>query len=191
MKWLKAIVVIAVLAAGGLYVVEWWMGRLPDRPYDLVDACAGKTYEDAKPYAGSGPHPIAIFKDDEDAVLQHETVFLDGNTTWKPSDPEKASEVQLVACLKLISANERTGATDCAYGPGGIAATETLPMLRATYQVRVYELRTHREIRSTRIEGLDTECRSMIIAGRKTRLLSEPTPDQWQNLLADLVYGNR
>jgi hypothetical protein len=191
MKWLRAIVVIVVLAAGGLFAVDWWTERLPDKPYDLEDACSGKAYEGAKPYAGSGPHPIAIFIDDEHGKLQHESVYLDGNTVWEPTDPDKASEVQLVACLKLVAANQIGDGKDCAYGPGGLAPTETVPMLRATYQVHVYELRTHHELHSTRIEGLDTECRTVIVANRTPRLLSEPTPDQWRKLLGDLVDSNR
>ncbi|GAA1566311.1 hypothetical protein GCM10009789_19740 [Kribbella sancticallisti] len=178
-----------ILVAGGITIVDWWQGRMPGKPYELDKACSGTAYDGAKPFAGGGPHPIAVFMESDAGHLEHNSLYQSDGSSWPPSDPRDSDEVQLVACATVTN-EEPTSGSMCAYGIG--SPSVPIAMVRATYQVRVYELRTHREVLSTLVEGLDTEC-PPAISGSFTpdRLLSEPTSDQWRKVLGDLVDKDR
>ena len=183
-------VVLIALAAGGIVAVDWFRNRLPGDPWELDKACSGKTYAKGAAYQGTAPHPVAIFMTSPAGFLEHTTLYPPKGAAWRPSDPDETSDVQLVVCATL-AAEVPTGET-CGYGPGGIVASTAVPMSQATYQVRVLEVRTGRELRSVSVQGEDAECPSAIATNPSPeRLLSEPTFAQWQQVLGDLVSRNR
>lgn len=130
-----------------------------------------------------------MFLESDFGFLEHEPLYPLDEAAWPPSDSEDAADVQLVACATLAGEQPLSPEQSCAFGLG---RPTTLPMVSATYQVRVYELRTHREVRSITVQGLDTECPPAISASpTPERLLSRPTFAQWQETLGDLVDQNR
>lgn len=186
---------VAVTLLVGLVIVgvrtipDWWRSLPPDMVSDLDTVCSGRSYGRATPYAGPGPHPIAIFQEGSDGQLLPrylEHLRADG-ASWLPADA-RPDDVQLVACLTLADDRE---IAECSYG--GLAVAKALPMNSATYEVRVYELRTHREVLKSRVVGQDVECPPVLGSNdlSKSRLLSDLTPAQWKPLLGDLVTKSR
>lgn len=179
-------VVVVLVAAGVVFTIKTLSGGLPDRVYKLETACGGTTYEDAAPYTGPGPHPVAIFMPTEFGELFVVRPDMPDRSDWAAANPEDPAAVQLVACGTVDS--ERRSADLVCGGYGAMVGRSTaVPMARATYRIRVYELRTHRELRSVLVEGEDTHCPLSISAPPPERLLSELTAAQWQPVLADLV----
>ncbi|WP_157360557.1 hypothetical protein [Amycolatopsis thermoflava] len=179
-------VVVVLVAAGVVVTIKTLSGGLPDRVYKLETACGGTTYEDAAPYTGPGPHPVAIFMPTEFGELFVVGPDMPDRSDWAAANPEDLAAVQLVACGTVES--ERRSADLVCGGYGAMVGRSTaVPMARATYRIRVYELRTHRELRSVLVEGEDTHCPLSISDPPAERLLSELTAAQWQPVLADLV----
>lgn len=180
-------VVLAALAVGAVVAVDWWRSRLPEDPWDLDKACGGKVYAKGTAYQGKGPHPVAIFMTSSHGFLEQTTVYPPKGAAWAPSEPEETADVQLVACATL--AGEAPTSEKCGYGV--VVTSRVVPMSQATYQVRVLEVRTGRELRSVTVPAEDFECPSAISGNRPPeRLLSEPTFAQWQQVLGDLVNRN-
>ncbi|NIK58224.1 hypothetical protein [Kribbella shirazensis] len=166
------------LVVGVVWLVDWFRGRLPGESYDLDPACAGKVYDDAAPYTGAAPHPVVAFSENEAGVLDFEWPLI----TERPV----TDDVQLVACARLAS-EEPSGPT-CGYH----APAMQVPIVVATYQVTVYELRTGRAMRTFTLQGKDTECPSFLYEGfDEGRLVSRLTDEQWRKALAPLVDENR
>jgi hypothetical protein len=181
-----AAVVVIALAVGGIFGVQWWRERLP-KVYDLDPACAGKAYQRAAPFAGKGPHPVAIFQESEYGHLEKEEVYEKNGPAWPPSDPEHSGEVQLVACATVV--RETPSEAHCSFGLGG---SVTLAMYDAAYEIRVSELRTHHEVGRTTVEATDDECPPSVTADSPPdRLLTDLTFDEWQKALGALVTKDR
>lgn len=176
--------VAAVLVTTGVVVaVLTVVGGLPDRVHELDKACGGTTYDDAAPYAGPAPHPVAVFMPSEVGQLLKVTPYLPDDSVWEPGHPEDTAVVQLVACGTL-EGEQRSGKPVCGYHGRSVE----VPMSLATYRITVYELRTHREVRSAVVEGAGTGCPPAISAhSTPDRFLSELTGSQWQSVLADLT----
>lgn len=179
--------VVALLVAG-LVTFFWMRGRLPGKTSGLSDACTGKVYKDAAAYEGAAPHPIAVFIESETGQLEHTSPYF-YQEGWELVDPDEPKDVQLVACATLEGEQSLGSEHDCAYGGTG---STTIPMATATYQLRVYELRTHREVRAITIEGQEELCpHSIPMDDLPRRMLTRPTADQWRKALADLAGQDR
>ncbi|WP_152365231.1 hypothetical protein [Microlunatus speluncae] len=188
-----AVTVIALVAAFGIgtaFIVVNFPGGLPDDVYELDRACDGTTYDDATPYAGPAPHPVTVQMPSETGQLLIETPGLPNGSVWPVADPDEPEAVQLIACGSLEGEQRSDELTCGPYSPTGLGSGISVPMVRATYRVRVYELRTHRQIRSVVVEGEDTECPKTTSEPPPDRMLSELTDDQWQTVLADLVNAD-
>jgi hypothetical protein len=182
---------VVALTAGAVIGVDWYRGRVPGHPWDLEKACSGTAYERAAPYEGAGPHPIAVFMPNDAGTLEFERLSPPKGPEWAPGAPQDGAEVQLVACGTVTNAQQSEG-QDCSYSQRMTPGRTTLPMARATYQLRIYELRTHREVDSVLLEGLDAACPSYINANiTRDRLLSDLTFAQWQQAIGPLVDENR
>jgi hypothetical protein len=185
-----ALGVIALVAAFGIgtgFIVVTFPGGLPDHVYELDQACDGTQYDDAAPYAGPAPHPVTVQMPTETGQLLNVTPDTPDGSAWAAAAPAEPEAVQLLACGSLES-ERRSAELACGpYSPSGYGSGFSVPMARATYRIRVYELRTHRELRSVDVEGEDTGCPEMISEDPPDRLLSELTDAQWQTVLADLI----
>ncbi len=185
-----AVGVIALVAACGIgagFVVITFPGSLPDHVYELDRACDGTRYDDAAPYAGPPPHPVTVQMPTETGQLLNVTPELPDGSVWAAAAPTEPEAVQLVAC-GILEDEQRSAELVCGpYSPSGYGSGVSVPMARATYRIRVYELRTHRELRSVEVEGEDTGCPEVISEDPPDRLLSELTDAQWQTVLADLT----
>lgn len=156
-------------------------GGLPDSVSHLDKACGGATYDAATPYAGPPPHHVAVFMPTEVGQLDSETPELSDRSAVVESY-EEPTAVQLVAC-GTVEGEQRS--SDCG---GYIGLARSIPMVRATYRIRVYELRTHRGVRSVVVKGADTACPQYVSANyTPKRFLSGLTDAQWQSVLDDLV----
>ncbi len=188
-----AVVVVALVAAFGIgagFIVVTFPGGLPDDVYKLDKACDGTTYDDAAPYAGPAPHPVTVNMPSETGQLLNVTPELPDGSAWEAADPDDPAAVQLVACGSLQS-EQPPVELDCGpYSPSGYGSGTSVPMVRATYRIRVFELRTHREVHSVVVEGEDTGCPEVISADPPDRLLTDLSDAQWQTVLADLINAD-
>ncbi|WP_433160375.1 hypothetical protein [Kribbella sp. CA-247076] len=181
------VVGVVTLLVAGLLAFGWLRGRLPGETSGLDDACTGKVYDNAAAYEGAAPHPIAVFIESETGELEHTSPYF-SEEGWELVDPDEPEDVQLVACATVDGEQSLGAEHNCEYGATG---STTIPMVTATYQLRVYELRTHREVRSITLEGQEKFCpHSIPMDDPPPRMLTRPTPDQWRKALADLTTQN-
>lgn len=151
-------------------------GRLPSLPPPSgpqsvtvdVDACRSpkiNIYDDeARPFAGRGPHPMALvdYSDEED--VEYDTFFLpDG---WEPDDILHSGnpgrkKVQLLVCVRMEAGAGATGRTGgkvtCSYtttlwGTGG-GVPHTFDLLESVYHVEVREALTGKKVAEFDIPG--------------------------------------
>jgi hypothetical protein len=168
----------AAVAALGLLAVFVVLPRvgarherhLPDGVAGLARVCddPGVAFTTAAPYTGSGPHPIAVF----DAPLGSRSRYL---LATLPGRQTGVGSVQLVAC-----ARRHTLDTSAVCQDGSAAGVPT-----ARYTVRVYEVRTHREVATRELTG---DCDGDPRAGVGV-FLAGITPDQYERDLGDLISG--
>jgi hypothetical protein len=162
---------------------------LPNKVYKLDAACGGKTYDNAARYEGAGPHPVAVFMPTELGQLLPTTPGPPKGAFWPPANPSDPAAVQLVACGRLVAQERLTGQVCGPYVIPGPPVT--VPMAAATYEIRIYELRTHRLIQTATVKGEDTDCSPVISANYTPEtFLSDLTFPQWQTVLHDPVTKN-
>lgn len=94
--------VAVLVAAGVVFAVMTLSGGLPDRVYELASACGGTTYDDAAPYTGPGPHPVAIFMPSEFGELLLVRPDMPDRSDWPAANPEDPAAVHLVAWLRSV-----------------------------------------------------------------------------------------
>ncbi|WP_435121494.1 hypothetical protein [Amycolatopsis thermoflava] len=119
-------VVVVLVAAGVVFTIKTLSGGLPDRVYKLETACGGTTYEDAAPYTGPGPHPVAIFMPTEFGELFVVGPDRPDRSDWAAANPEDPAAVQLVACGTVES--ERRSADLVCGGYGAPQRTHGCPV---------------------------------------------------------------
>lgn len=185
----SVVALVAAAGVGAVFVVITYPGGLPDAVHRLGHACTGATYGNAAPYAGPAPHPVTVQMPSEVGQLLPVTPDRPDGSRWEAADPDDPKAVQLVACGEVES--ERSPALSCGpYSPTGLGSGVSVPLVRTTYRIRVYELRTHRELRSVVVEGEDTECPEWTSSPPQDRMLSELSAEQWQAVLDDLVNAD-
>ncbi|HSZ29506.1 MAG TPA: hypothetical protein VK784_07100, partial [Pseudonocardiaceae bacterium] len=183
-------VFLAVVGSAG-----YWLFGMPkenDKPLwtrgDLESGCYGsggrRYFPQNDAYGGSGPHPIAVFVDDNpgspsslDASLGDEQDHPD---YWN-GDRGDPHRVQLIACLD--EAEDGQFVTDCRFTSG------TIPQYSRIYDVTVYEARTGRKVGTERIAGDGKpDCPYMVFTEDKSpRLYTKPDFTEFRNLLAKYV----
>src|SRR5262249_40980679 len=136
---------------------------LPSYPSDLAPACdrAGTAYTSAMPYQGAGPHPIEVVERQgtswtdlgglKTGIPPSSTHATGATTQTDPStdwDYRQPGEVQLVACATQVRSDAVM--QQCSYDT---PFNEVLPMKAATYQITLFELRSHRTLGELRVAG--------------------------------------
>jgi hypothetical protein len=129
------------------------VSQLPAQATALVRACHGKgaAFSAAPAYAGSGPHPIAVFLSGAPADSVP-SALPEPASQWLPGSPAK---VQLVGCVQLSSKGPKSGLT-CVYNLIGTGAP--VPVFNGRYTITIYDLREHRKIVSMTVTGVDHSC---------------------------------
>jgi hypothetical protein len=138
---------------------------------DLAAACGtnGKKISDASTYkSGTAPYRTALEQQSTlttDKTYKRVSVLEDkvvGPALLPTDDPK---QVQLVACLDRI--NETPTGQTCQYDDG-----VTLTVYKPTYQLTVYEAKTHTLLKTMQINSFPTdECRSFIGYNAQTKRL--------------------
>jgi hypothetical protein len=129
------------------------VSQLPASTSDLMKACEGKgvAYSAAPAYAGSGPHPIAVFL--SSAPADSVPSALPGPASrWLP---DSTKNVQLIGCVQLSDKGPKSDVT-CAYN--FLGAPGPVPVFNGRYTITVYDLREHRKIASIEATGTDHSC---------------------------------
>ncbi|MEV2277901.1 hypothetical protein AB0I72_20175 [Nocardiopsis sp. NPDC049922] len=182
---LVALLVLVVLPVG--CVVRWLTGPVHEVAEDMDDygtLCGGREIPGAAEYTpGPGPHPIVVFggeRHSDDGWRRLSFVADASDGPFAPGDP---AEVQLVACTEDIDVGERVG--DCDF------SSESVPLHRATVEVRVYEARTGEEVgEPVELVGEDTSCPYIVsYRGSLNRLYTVPTKAQYAAALDGVVNG--
>jgi hypothetical protein len=138
----------------------------------------------------SGPSPGA---DTVEPSAGTDTTAPAVGTAWNSDD---VRTVQLIACARRISVGS-SEVVECQYedtiGFVGqsqvpIGASQTLSMYTGTFQIDLYELRTHRLLFTTTIVGSDPTC-PQTLSDTVTELATQPTEEQLEGALNDFVNG--
>jgi hypothetical protein len=187
---LVVLVVVVGAVVGG---IVWFVGSMyePRRQVaamisDYTDLCGGWPIPGAAAYVpGVGPHPVAVFANDQDdegggAGIQ---VTFDADSDRSLFNPTDPAGVQLVACTDRVEDGPR--ASGCDYQ--GTAA----PLHLATLEITVYEARTGEQVSEPiRVTGDDLDCPTFVwYRGSSPTVYSKPSPAQYQAALASLVTG--
>jgi hypothetical protein len=151
-SWRRSVLVLLAgvvigAAVPGVFLVIYLLEPRPPLPPDLPNApCPLKPdagpvrhpseyTERARPYTGSGPHPVDLFAL-RDGKEPHDAEKFRLPEQWQPTGGSNSTDVQLVVCEYLTG----TGSVieRCEYP----AADTTISLVRASYTYHVYEART-------------------------------------------------
>ncbi|GIF60200.1 hypothetical protein [Asanoa iriomotensis] len=141
---------------------------------DLEKVCDQEAYFPLSPKrAGKPPHPVALMRagGPGDTRFQDQTYYYDlglsksVEQTWAPESLEK---VQLVACLDRVSAGSTI--RRCTFDD---PAPDTLPLVRATWRLHVYEIATGRKLLDRTLAGDDQSCPYVVLVGADRKLYAK------------------
>ncbi|WP_280265976.1 hypothetical protein [Nocardia wallacei] len=149
----------------------------------LGDGCARqRTYfTRADAYAGSGPHPVAVFRNDEmgnvDPVDKSKWDSQRARQ-WMGVDAER---YQLIVCLGSARDGERLG--HCTF------QSRTIPLHRGIYDATVYEARTGAKVGSAQLRGSSRTdgCPYFVVLPAGASLHTEPDLAEIQRALGKYV----
>ncbi|MET8066668.1 hypothetical protein ACFYON_21515 [Micromonospora sp. NPDC005686] len=155
---------------------------------DLNNVCDGVFYYPQSPKrTGAAPHPVALLVGtDLGTDRRHDRVYYYDEGLSKRVERTWASEdlktVQMVACLDRTS----TGATirKCRYDD---PKPDTLTLLKATYQLRVYEVATGRKLLDKTMGGDDQQCPYVVLYGLDKKIYAEVSHRSILGALRNLV----
>lgn len=203
------ILVIVLLVGWSVYWV-WFKppsvkeGELDDSASPLDRACGpgpkrslwsghrqlypgSRTYfPDLPEYASPGPHPIQVFNKPW-AIYDGDTEQWFGPNyesavpkAWTREEPD---EVQLVVCLAQVAEGDTV---DSCTDPEGVAVVE------ATYDVRVYETHTGREVAAETLTGVTPDCPNPVVydPDDEPRVWGSLSKEQYVELLRPLVEAD-
>nr|MDT0656680.1 hypothetical protein [Micromonospora sp. DSM 115978] len=195
-----AAVVLAVVAVVSLQV---WQPRPAPPPTagQLRDICEGQgePQSGAAPYAGDGPHRIAVYLAEGADRRFWEPV---SDSTLARAYPDgwlgEPDETQLVVCVRQQADVEMANCGDYAI-PGSnnfFGRITSVRAYRRSYQLQVYEVVTGRQVLSTGVSpGREFTCPTSISA-RQQRLhlttddlIHEPTAAEFVTAIEALVTG--
>lgn len=169
--WILAVVGLVVLLCVGVGVVRFALprlfvqheGELPASTFGLTAACekAGTAFTSAPAFDGPAPHPMEVVTAAEgQSVGLTDTGGVAGATGGSAWDALMPAQVQLVACAKRTATGAVVGR--CKYTLPGLPAGSSgsdVPLRSATFEITVYEARTHHEVtRVSNVVAADTTC---------------------------------
>jgi hypothetical protein len=175
------------------YVFAQRVGALPPSTFGLARVCekAGTAFTSAPAFSGPAPHPMEVVT----AVQEQHVDLTDagglaaatGGDKWDPLTPE---QVQLVACATRTSTGDVV--RQCTYTlPGLPAGSGTdVPLRSATYQITVYEVRTHDQVgKADDVAAADTSCppTAVTTSTGKDDIYAVLSPAQLRQLFAHLL----
>lgn len=116
--------------------------------------------EDAKPYAGHGPHLMTLVSYTEEDPLVFSVSSLPGN--WEPDDidwdPRNRDEVQLLVCVRAQTKRDSGRNATCHYSyssmPTGPGAPYTYDVFESVYHIVVREARNGRKVKEFTVPGV-------------------------------------
>jgi uncharacterized membrane protein YhaH (DUF805 family) len=145
---------------------------------DLDRVCNyGIFYPQSPKRSGKAPHPIVVLVDDgeddrTDIRLRNGSYFFesegltdDVRAIWGPDDP---NTVQLVACLDRVGTGAKV--RNCEYGD---PAPETVSLMAADWQLRVYEAATGVKIHDKTMPGDEKKCPYSVRVGPDRKIYAE------------------
>ncbi|MEH1169495.1 hypothetical protein V6V47_29360 [Micromonospora sp. CPCC 205539] len=140
---------------------------------DLDRVCEDDVYYPESPKrAGKAPHPLVLLVDDGSGLrVQNSHYYYSQGLSdkveqsWASEDPKK---VQTVACLDRVSA----GATirTCKFDD---PKPQSLPLVRAGWKLRVYEVATGRKLLDKSMAGDDQKCPFVVMVGADRKIYAE------------------
>ncbi|BCJ46212.1 hypothetical protein GCM10010168_51610 [Actinoplanes ianthinogenes] len=157
--------------------------------YDLNQVCDANTYFPAAPKrSGKAPHPVVLLTKDGPTSVRFKNpvyYFDDEGTsdaaerTWAADDPKN---VQMVACLDRVS----TGAKirNCKYDD---PKPDTAFLYHANWQLRVYEVATHRLLLDRKLTGNETKCPFSVLVGDDKKIYATTSDHSVISALRKLV----
>ena len=161
-QWPRVVVSAAVLVLSGLAVWQVVLPRfvvreeseLPSSSDLFSDACdePGVAYTSAAGYVGPPPHPLLVVPGDVRWRLSG-----NGTSPWYMGD---VGSIQLIACVERDGDDGPTGEI-CSYSTSDVGIggrMETQSLRAGWYTITVYELRTRREVGSSRVLGQNRTC---------------------------------
>ncbi len=138
---------------------------------DLNRVCDGYYYPQSPKFAGRAPHQIAVGvidrKDLPSRIVMSsvDVPYSLDEKAWRAWMPTDAAKTQLMVCVDLVSTGKQV--RKCTYRDPD---TEQIPLVRATYQVRLHEVATGRKLVDKKVAGNDDECPSMILLGSDRKI---------------------
>ncbi|GAA2194725.1 hypothetical protein GCM10009848_59720 [Micromonospora lupini] len=140
---------------------------------DLNRVCDEDVYYPELPKrAGKAPHPVVLLLSDTPGLRRkNDTYYYDlglskkVEQTWSSEDPKV---VQIVACLDRVS----SGSTirTCKFDD---PKPQSLPLVRTSWRLRVYETATGRKLLEKKMTGDDQKCPYVVLVGADKKIYAE------------------
>jgi hypothetical protein len=155
--------------------------NLPSAVGGLSVACdgVGQAFPAAPAFDGPSPHPIAVF---DDSGKQVTDLGQAASAPWAPDSP---TTVQLLGCVSATGGLPDSNQS-CLYGED-INSEFDISIIQESYEIDVYDLRTHHKIAGTTVHGADETCPST--AFLHEMIYATLTTAQYHALLDQYVMG--
>ncbi|MFC3500646.1 hypothetical protein ACFOOK_06650 [Micromonospora krabiensis] len=145
----------------------------PTEVRDLNRMCDDNVYYPQSPKrAGKAPHPVVVLVDDGSGLRHQDSgyYYSEGlsdrvERTWAAQEPGK---VQMVACLDRVSAGSTI--RQCRFDD---PKPDTLPLVRAGWRLRVYEVATGRTLLDKAMPGDDRACPYVVMLFGERKIYAE------------------
>ncbi|MBM0235735.1 hypothetical protein JNW91_30625, partial [Micromonospora sp. STR1_7] len=140
---------------------------------DLNRVCDEDVYYPELPKrAGKAPHPVVLLLADtpglrykDDGYYYDLGLSKKVEQTWASEDPRT---VQMVACLDRVSAGSTI--RTCKFDD---PKPQTLPLVRTSWRLRVYEAATGRKLLEKTMTGDDQKCPYVVMVGADRKIYAE------------------
>jgi hypothetical protein len=197
-RWVLSLAICLVAVIALVVFLYFWVRR-PEKadalPVDWTKysrACSahGAAYVNAPAYEGAGPHGIIAFAQ-EPGIGGPRTEFSQSSSNFLPWIRGDEPAPQLIVCANRV-ATEKSSNTSCSYGGrrfviGPQAPGWTVSLYKASYEVTVYEARTHdKVVGGIKLSGDDTSCPYSIATGA-SKVYSWPSNAQWKQAIGRYV----
>jgi hypothetical protein len=195
------ILAIGLLAVIVLVVFLYFWVRRPEKvdalptdwtEYSQVCSDHGAAFVNAPKYEGAGPHGIVAFAQEPGLSAPRAELFQSSSTSlpWARGD-ERAP--QLIVCANRV-ATEKSSIISCSYSDrryvvGPQDPGRPVSLYKASYEVTVYEARTHdKVVEGLKLSGDNTSCPYSVDA-RASDVFSWPSDAQWEKAIGRYVDG--
>lgn len=199
-RWILSLA-ICLMAVIVLVVFLYFWVRRPEKvdalpadwnEYSLVCSGHGAAYVNAPAYEGAGPHGIVAFAQ-EPGIGGPRAEFSQASSTNLPWARGDERAPQLIVCANRV-ATEKSSIISCSYGGrryvvGPQDPGRPVSLYKASYEVTVYEARTHdKVVEGVKLSGDDTSCPYSVDAGASD-VFSWPSDAQWKQAIGRYVDG--